>query len=184
MSSSFEPKFRTAYRNWKTHDLTFREGRIRPWFYKGLREQDELLVWQFIEENYLSCYKDFVGVRFEYASDGLWRIPFPGSVAYGNYIDARDLNLPTGVVEKLRAWHDELDIYEPRIEGVEDGFDYEASDEKGLLAAKEVKLFLGEECYVEFRPFHEIALVDGVPLEIGVPEFILSLNNDNDAEKG
>ena len=53
-------------------------------------------------------------------------------------------------------------------------FDYEVSDAEGLEIAKEVKLFLGDDDYVEFRPFREIAIRGGEPVELGVPEFILT----------
>jgi hypothetical protein len=56
-------------------------------------------------------------------------------------------------------------------------FDYEASDARGLEAAREVKLSLGEKVYVEFRPFQEIVITDdGRAEEIGVPRFILELS--------
>ncbi len=55
-------------------DLVSRESEgwdPRPEFYKGLRREDELEVWRFIEENYLSRYTDFVRVEFEWAAEGL-----------------------------------------------------------------------------------------------------------------
>ncbi len=48
------------------------------------------------------------------------------------------------------------------------------SDSEGLEIAKEVKLFRGDDYYVEFRPFREIAIRGSEPVELGVPEFILA----------
>jgi hypothetical protein len=49
------------------------------------------------------------------------------------------------------------------------------SDSEGLEVAKEVKLFRGDDYYVEFRPFRgEIAIRGSEPVELGVPEFILA----------
>ena len=48
-------------------------------------------------------------------------------------------------------------------------FDYEVSDAEGLEIAKEVKLFLGDNYYVEFRPFREIAIRGGEPVELACP---------------
>jgi len=52
---------------------------------------------------------------------------------------------------------------------------YEASDVEGLEIAREVKPFLGEDLYVEFRPFQEISIRDGVAGELRVPRFITDL---------
>jgi hypothetical protein len=41
---------------------------------------------------------------------------------------------------------------------------------------------LEEKYYVEFRPFQEIVFSDDVSVELAVPEFILSLNEDTSAE--
>jgi hypothetical protein len=48
------------------------------------------------------------------------------------------------------------------------------SDAEELEIAKEVELFLGDDYYVEFRPFREIGIRGGEPVELGVPEFILA----------
>jgi hypothetical protein len=169
--------FPRLYRRWVNHDLKYHEdiGNIRPWFYEGLKPEDQARVWRFIEENYLLRYERFMAVRFDWSSSGLWEIRFPGSVRYGGNICLEGLGLPERVKRLLREWHDPLDatLYE---EGAKD-FDQEASDARGLAAAKEVKLFLGERIYLEFRPFQEIVMTPGGGAEeLGVPEFILDLS--------
>lgn len=54
-------------------------------------------------------------------------------------------------------------------------FDHEASDAEGLEIAKEGKLFLGHEYYVECWPFREISIKDGGAVELGVPAFTTDL---------
>lgn len=165
--------FPELYERWKNHDLAYHDdlGSIRPWFYERLKPEDEPRVWRFIEENYLLRYENFMAVRFEWSSSGLWKIPFPGSVGYGWHTEPEDIGLPGRARDLLREWHDPLD--DPRRLDDDDYFDYEASDEKGLAAAKQVKLFLGEKVYLEFHPFREIAISpDGEATETEVPEFI------------
>src|SRR5215207_7490832 len=50
---------------------------------QGLRREDEPVVWRFIEENYLLRYGGLVRVDFDWMAEGLWDIPFPGSVRMG-----------------------------------------------------------------------------------------------------
>lgn len=76
-------KFPGLFRSWTSHDLADHGpglGSFRPGFYEGLEPGDEPIVWRFIEENYLLKYEDFLRVEFEWTAEGLWRIPFPGSV--------------------------------------------------------------------------------------------------------
>jgi hypothetical protein len=166
--------FPRLYRQWVNHDLKYHEdiGSIRPWFYEGLKPEDQPRVWRFIEENYLLKYDNFMAVRFDWSSSGLWEIPFPGSRRDVANIGLEGLGVPERARRMLKEWHDPLDatLYE------EEDFDYEASDARGLAAAKEVKLFLGERIYLEFRPFQEIVITrEGRVEEAGVPEFILKL---------
>lgn len=178
MIGSYKPRFPELLGLWRSHDLTFHEdlGSIRPWFYEGLRPEDELRVWEYVERNYLLRYEYLIGVRFEWSAEGLWRIPFPGSVRYGEYLSPRRFGMPKELVRKIKEWHDEVDLRGPSIDLEADpNFDYEAWHAKGLTAAKGVKAFLGEDYYVEYRPFREIAIVDGTPLELEVPEFITDL---------
>ena len=142
--------FPRLYRQWINHDLKYHEdiGSIRPWFYEGLKPEDQPRVWRFIEENYLLKYDEFMAVRFDWSSSGLWEMPFPGSRRDVGNICLEGLGMPERAKRLLREWHDPLDA-RPYDEDEED-FDYEASDARGLAAAKEVKLFLGERAYLEF----------------------------------
>lgn len=164
--------FPGLYRQWRDHDLAYHEdiGNIRPWFYKGLRIEDEFCVWRFIEENYLFHYEEFMTVRFDWSSAGLWEIPFPGSRADTANIGLEGWGVPERVKILLKEGHDPLDTRP--LNDDDDGFDYGASDARGLAAAKETKLFLGEKVYLEFRPFQEIVVVDGAPKELNVPLFV------------
>jgi len=171
--------FPNLYRLWKRHDLALHRddlGSIRPPLYEGLKPEDEPKVWRFIEENYLLRYKEFLGIRFDWSSSGLWLIPFPGSVSYGpNVGDLAAFGIPERARNSLKAWHAPLDAlpYDPDDDG---GFDWEASDRRGLAAAVEVKKAVGSKVYVEFEPFREIIrLGDGTPQQLPVPAFITDL---------
>ncbi len=170
--------FPHLYRQWINHDLKYHEdiGNIRPWFYEGLKLEDQPRVWRFIEENYLLRYDNFMAVRFDWYSSGLWKIPFPGSRRDVYNIGLEDLGMPERAKRLLREWHDPLDArLDMRPYGEKEyHFDQEASDARGLAAAKELKLFLGERIYLEFRPFQEIVITRGGRVEeAGVPKFIL-----------
>ena len=83
---------------------------------------------------------------------------------------SHDLAFHEDLVVKIKEWHDELDRRDPTIDPEEDpNFDHEASRAKGLTAAKGVKAFLGNDYYVEYRPFREIIIIDGTPVELQVP---------------
>ena len=175
-------KFAKLYRRWIGHDLADHGpdlGSFRPGFYEGLRREDEPVVWGFIEENYLLRYRDFLRIEFEWSADGLWRIPFPGSVGIGEYRSPADYGMPGPLAARLHAWQANLDTRDPTAEPEEEDFDYEASDAEGLEIAKQVKLFLGDDYYVdyyvEFRPFREIVLREGGAVELEVPAFITDL---------
>lgn len=161
---------------WQNHDLVSRESEgwdPRPEFYRDLRRENELEVWRFIESNYLLRYERFVRVEFEWSAEGLWSIPFPGSLGLGEYLSpTRTFGMPGPLVARIRAWHDALDRLEP---GEDPAFDYGASDTEGVEIAKEVKLFLGDDYYVEYHPFREIAVRGGEPIELEVPRFVLDL---------
>lgn len=166
--------FPRLYRQWVNHDLKNHEdiGSIRPWFYEGLKPEDRQRVWRFIEENYLLRYDEFMAVRFDWFSSGLWKIPFPGSRRDIYNIGLEGLGMPERAKRLLKEWHDPLDA-QPYDRDEED-FDQAASDARGLAAAKEVKLFLGEQIYLEFRLFQEMVITRGGRAEeAGVPEFIL-----------
>jgi hypothetical protein len=83
--------------------------------------------------------------------------------------------MPERAKRVRRGWHDPLDA-RPYDEDEED-FDYEASDARGLAAAKEVKVFLGAQVYLEVRPFQEIVITRGGEAEeVGMPKFILEFS--------
>lgn len=172
-SADADFNFPNRYRQWKNHDLAYHGpglGSYRPPFYENLKPEDETRVWRFIEENYLHRYEAFMAVRFDWFSSGLWTIPYPGSVADTANVRLERLGMPERTKALLGEWHDELDA-QP-YDGFNEDFDYEASQAKGLAAAKEVKRFLGKEVYLEFRLFREIIVSDGEAVELDVPPFI------------
>ena len=179
VGGTYRMRFPGLYGQWTGHDLADHGpdlGSIRPGSYEGLRREDEPLVWKFVEDNYLLRYGDFLRVEHEWTAEGLWRIPFPGSVGMGEFRSPVDYRMPAPLSARLRAWQANLDARDPSVDPEEDdGFDYEASGAEGLETAKEVKLFLGENHYVEFRRFREIAVRGGEAVELEVPAFITDL---------
>jgi hypothetical protein len=172
----YQPKFPDLYELWKSHDLAKCR---RPSFYQYLHPDDELVVWQFIEEHYLERYSFMLGLRFEWGSDGLWAIRFPGSVRCGGHCDIDRFGFPPDIVEAVFAWHEPLDDRPIESLGPNkvDPFDYEASNQLGLVAAKRIKQHLGDSVYVEFRPFQEIKIIEGVAVEIPIPSFIITVSH-------
>jgi hypothetical protein len=175
----YRTKSRNLYRLWTGHDLAYHGpefGSYRPEFYEGLRQEDEAVVWKFIEENYLRKYGSFVRVDFDWMADGLWEIPFPGSVSMGVSVSPENYGMPGPLAARVHAWQANLDTRDPFTDSDDDeGFDYEASNAEGLEIAKEVKLFLGDDYYVEYWPFREISIRDGEAVELEVPAFITGL---------
>ena len=175
-NGEYTMRFPDLFERWKGHDLGDHGphiGSFRPGFYEGLGRQDEPVVWRCIEENYLSKYENFLRVEFEWSAEGLWRIPFPGSAGLGEYRSPADYGMPERLTRRIRAWHGALDRLEPG--GENSHFDYDALDEEGLEVAREVKLFLGEDHYVEYWPFREISIKGGGTVELEVPAFIVDL---------
>lgn len=167
-------RFSELFGQWTGHDLAYHGpefGSYRPAFYEGLRQDDEPVVWKFIEENYLRKYESFVRIAFDWMADGLWEIPFPGSVALDVSVSPEYFGMPEPLATRIHAWQAALD----RLEVEEENPDHEASEAEALEIAKEVKLFLGEGYYVEFHRFREIAIQDGGPVELEVPAFITEL---------
>jgi len=174
MDRPYRTKFQNLFRLWTEHDLADHGpefGNYRPAFYEGLRREDEPIVWRFIEENYLLKYKSFVRIDFDWMADGLWEIPFPGSVGLDVSVSPEYFKMPEPLATRTHAWQAALD----RLELEEENPDHEASEAEGLEIAKEVKLFFGEDYYVEFRPFREISIRDGEAIELDVPAFITDL---------
>lgn len=188
MSNEADVIFPNLYQTWRDFDLGYYSGLgpRRSWFYTNLRPDDELRLWRFIEQNYLLRYEEFMAVRSDWYSSGLWSLPFPGSNAdrwnFSNLDNVEILDrderflenreIPERAQRLLREWHDPLDARP--LEGG-DHFDHEASEARGLAAAGEVKLSLGEDIYVEYRKFREIVIVEGEPKELEVPEYVLEL---------
>ena len=169
-------RFPGLYGQWIGHDLADHGpelGSFRPAIYEALRREDEPVVWRFIEENYLLKYGDFLRIEFEWSADGLWRIPFPGSVGMGEYRSPADYGMPALLAARIHAWQTNLDSREPGAEPENEDFDYEASDIEGVEIAREVKLFLGDDYYVEYWPLREISIRGGEAVELEVPRFIM-----------
>jgi hypothetical protein len=167
-------KSRKLFQLWTRHDLADHRpefGSYRRAFYEGLRPEDEPAVWGFIEENYLRKYGGFIKVEHEWFAEALWGIPFPGSVSLGEYLSPRGFGMPEELTERIQTWQAAMDRLEP---GEEDP-DHETSSAERLKIAREVKPFLGDGYYVEFRPFREIVVRDGEAVELEVPAFITNL---------
>ena len=73
--------------------------------------------------------------------------------------------------DQFRAWQESMDS----LDVSEKDPDPEATNVEGLEISKEVKLFLGDDYYVEFWPFREISIEGGEAVELGVPVFIADL---------
>ena len=175
---AYRVRFPKLFGQWTGHDLADHGsalGSFRPEFYEGLRREDEPVVWRFIEEDYLSKYKSFVRIDFDWMADGIWEIPFPGSVALDLSLSPEYFGMPRPLAARIHAWQANLDTRDPGAEPENEDFDYEASDAEGLEIAREVKLFLGDDYYVEFLPFREISVRDGEAVELEVPAFIADL---------
>jgi hypothetical protein len=54
-------------------------------------------------------------------------------------------------------------------------FDYVRSNQLGLRAAKQIKSEVGNEYYVEYNPFQEIVIRDGIVVELPIPEIVSRL---------
>ena len=154
------------YQLWLEHDL----ANHRPAFYKDLRVDDQLPLWRFIEQHYLTRYEQLFRIEFEWSADGIWGIPFPGSVSVRGCYGPEDLNLPDSLTASLRHWHDNID------ENVEPWssskpFDWDASDRAGLAIAKRIKAHVGPNIYLEFNSFRELAKAGDEIIELPVPDF-------------
>lgn len=168
--AKYNPRFPKLFKQWRKHDLAI----YRPVFYEHLHPSDELAVWEFIETEYICKYTDLVLVAFEWSAYGLWGIPFPGSVQMGECLAPDDFDMPPGLERKIKHWHDYHDANAQPWED-NDTFDYKASHDRGFAVAKAVKMFLGDEYYVEFHPFQEIRIIRGKAVESPIPEFIKTI---------
>jgi len=92
-----------AYRVWQTYALgkalpqvvsVSHQGKTsdeiitpeRYSLYEHLAVEDEMIVWRYIEENYLNKYSKFMCLRFEWCVLPCWTIHFPGSQQLGEDI--------------------------------------------------------------------------------------------------
>ena len=98
--------FPDRYELWLDHDL----AKFRPEFYKTLRVEDQPAVWNFIESNYLLKFPHLFRIEFEWGADGIWRIPFPGSVSLKGCYGPEVFNHPPTLAEQLQEWHNNIDI--------------------------------------------------------------------------
>lgn len=180
-----------AYRIWQTYALgkelprviaISRQGEISDEImnpsvnaiYEHLAFEDEMLIWQYIEENYLNKYHSFICLRFEWSFLSCWQIDFPGSEQLGEEIMPEELNLPKTVLDELDAWHSERDqLFEPWDEN--NVFDYDASEIKGLAAALSMRPYLSDHVYFEYNLFREITMMDGLAVELPIPSFIVTI---------
>jgi len=140
-------------------------------FYGGFTREHEPLVWRFIEEDYLRKHRGCLRVDFDYGADGLWGIPFPGSVYMGISVSPEDFGITGPLAARIGAWQAALD----RLEPGEENPDHGAFNAEGLEIAKGVKLFPGGDHYVEARPFREIVIRDDEAVEPQVSRFIRDL---------
>ena len=160
------------YDRWRRHDL----AKYRPPFYQGLLSEHEIQVWQYIEQHYLDGrYRTLIRVEFEWSAEGLWHIPFPGSVDMGEMLGPVDFEMPESLVAHIMAWHDEIDN-NARPWDQDDRFDYQASHEKGFQVALDVKRFLGVDHYVEYNYFKELVIINGDVVELDIPKYIQQLS--------
>jgi hypothetical protein len=137
-------------------------------FYWGFTWKHEPVVWGFIEENYLRKYRGCLRVDFDWMADGLWEIPFPGSVYMGISVELEDFGTSGSLAARVQASQDRLGVAEKDP-------DLEATDAEGLEIPKEVKPFLGDDYYVEYWPFREISIKGGEAVELEAPAFITDL---------
>lgn len=156
------------YRLWQEHDLAPERC---PDFYRGLREEDRPLVWRFIEQNYLCRYKSFLRIWFEWGADGIWGIPFPGSVSVGGCYGPENLGLPTPLADRLKRWHDYIDEnYCPWLKNAPP-FDWDTYNREGLGIAKSIKAHVGADIYLEYNEFRELKVIGTDVVELPVPDF-------------
>ncbi len=162
------------FRRWTRHIMTMRSSDFEESaheFHGGFTWEHEPLVWRFIEENYLRKCRDFLRVDFDWMADGLWEIPFPGSVYMGISVEPKDFGISGPLAARIRAWQAGRD----RLDVSKKDPDPGATNAEGLEIAKELKLFLGDDYYVEYWPFRKISIEGGEAVEFEVPAFIMGL---------
>ncbi len=157
-------RYPDKYKLWVGHDL----AEHRPEFYARLSEAEQEAVWSFIEQNYLLKYKKLLKVEFEYGSSGLWEIPFPGSVSLSCMLRPEDYGVSSKLAGELEDWVKYIDDnYEQWPGGKKP--DWKKADAWGLEVAKKIRRELGNEYYLERRPFKELVIRDGEVVELPIP---------------
>lgn len=144
--------------------------------YEHLAVEDEMIVWRYIEDNYLNKYSKFMCLRFEWSFLACWEIDYPGSWQLGEDIMPEELNLPQTILDALEAWHSERDR-NSKPWNEDDDFDYVSSDAKGLACALSMRPYISDDVYFEYSDFREIKMVNGVAVELPVPSFIVTICN-------
>ena len=89
----------------------------------------------------------------------------------GISVEPRDFGISGPLAARIQAWQSSRD----RLDVAEWDPDPEATNAEGLEISKEEKLFLGDDYYVEYRPFREISIRGGEAVELEVPAFITDL---------
>ncbi len=160
------------YQLWLDHDL----ANFRPKFYSSLQIEDQLSIWQFIERNYLLKFEHMFRIEFEWDSDAIWRIPFPGSVAIGPSYGHDFFNLPPSLAQQFKKWRKNIDSnYEPWPKGRP--FDMDVANKIGLVIAMQIKAHIGADTYLEFNPFRELIIDGDKVIELPEPDFVKIANS-------
>jgi hypothetical protein len=126
-----------------------------------LSESEARTVWVLIEEKLFSAYTCFIRVWPEWASSGIWQVPFPGSRFAGWNLDpVGHLGISPELQERFKIWQDAFDSHEPFAP---EKFDWEPFKAEEQRLTRALKLELGEKIYVECVELQEV-LVDGTTL--------------------
>ena len=94
-----------------------------------------------------------IRVMADYSCSGIWT---PGGM-----LDYEELNLPTELEARFKAWIRSYDGAMGEEFGYPPGFDFEAFDQRGRELAKELKRFCGPEVNVWYYP--EVYDGEGAP---------------------
>lgn len=168
-------QFPELYRRWQSHDL----AQFRPPMYAALAAADEPVIWRWMEDRYLSRYREFLELRGDINSAGAWGTWFPGSVSRRYFVSAEQLKLSAPLCRDIEAWRgNHAEHYMP-WSGI-DSLDWNEFHRRGLALAKRLKLEQGNAVYVEYWPFQEIGIVDGQALEMSVPDVMAICREQKD----
>jgi hypothetical protein len=119
-------------------------------------------VWLAMEKHFFAKYRFFLRVWPEWASSGIWLIPYPGSRGTGPNLDNYDsLGLSPELQRRFTEWQDkywEAGPFDP-----DNSFDYEGFHGIATELARDLKGEVGESVYVECEELLEV-LTDGTTL--------------------